>query len=593
VRTGGARGSDPIEAYHDRVRRAVLARLDSEGKKRCHHRIALALEAQARHEPGPLLIHWRGAGDEQRAAHYASVAAAQAVSALAFDRASRLYRTAIDLSPDGARLHELWCLYGDALANAGKSAEAAEAYECAVHDAPAHEALELRRRAAEQFLRGGHVDEGLAALETVLASTGMSLAKTPQKALASLLWHRARLRLRGLRFRERDISQVPPGELTKIDVCWSVATALGMVDAIRGADFQTRNLLLSLSAGEPRRVARALAVEAVYASTVGKHGHTRANKLLAASESLAARIDDAHTRGILELSKGIVCSFVGKWRADRDHCTNAERVFREYCTGVTWEVSTSQFFSGWALGYLGEVDELGRHVDQCLRDAEARGDLYAATQLRVGMPNLVWLVRDDSDGARRAIADTMQRWSNRGFLTQHFGALFANTQIDLYRGEGTAAHQWVLASWPALESSQLLRIQLTRVEAIHLRGRAALARAAEDPAQRSKWLALASADADRLAREETSYSRPLGRMILAGIAALRQQPERALTELTLAQEELERAHMKLHATVAASCRGQLMGGVEGRTLAGEADGWMRAQKIREPRRIVAMLAPGL
>jgi eukaryotic-like serine/threonine-protein kinase len=587
VRTGGARGTDPIETYHDRVRQAMLARLDDEARRRCHERLALALEAEMQPEPGALAVHWRGAGDWPRAAAHAVTAAAQAVEALAFDRAARLYRTALELLPEGSNLRDLRMALADALANAGRGAEAAEAYLAAVAHAPEGEALELRRMAADQFLRAGHIDEGLTALESVLGAAGMHLAPTPRRALASLLLSRARLRLRGLRFRERDSSHLAPRALLRIDVCWSVATTVGMVDAIRGADFQTRNLLLALRAGEPRRVARALAVEAAYASLSGVPGAPRAKKLLAAAGALARRLDDPHTSAICELATGIACSYVGRWRADREHCERAEKLLRERCTGVMWEVTTAQFFTTWALAYLGEIDYLRRRVDRCLRDAWGRGDLYAATQLCTGQANLAWLGRDDPEGAREVLRESMKRWSNRGFLVQHWTEVLALCQTDLYCGDGKAAHERLLQTWPPLQRSLLLRIQLTRIEALHLRARAALARAQMEPSAREELLASAARDARRIENEGVHYGVPLARLVQAAVMAARGQTEEAAASLATAAAELDGCDMALHAAAARRRHAELIGGDDG-----HASDWMALQKIKNPARMTALLAPG-
>src|SRR5262249_49264049 len=138
--------------------------------------------------------------------------------------------------------------------------------------------------AAMQSLISGHIDEGLAALQMVLAAVGMRLAPTSRRALLSLLWRRFRLWLRGLRFRARDASQIPAADLNRIDICWSVAVGLSIVDTVRAADFQTRNLLLALRAGEPYRVARALAWEAAHQANAGGPARQRTARLLQEAE---------------------------------------------------------------------------------------------------------------------------------------------------------------------------------------------------------------------------------------------------------------------------------------------------------------------
>ena len=93
--------------------------------------------------------------------------------------------------------------------------------------------------------------------------------------------------------------------MARIDATWSVAVALGTVDTVRGADFQTRNLILALKAGEPYRIARALTMEAAYVATAGGPGHARAAKLLEAD----ARCPSASTTRTPSAGRGSAAGF--------------------------------------------------------------------------------------------------------------------------------------------------------------------------------------------------------------------------------------------------------------------------------------------
>src|SRR5205823_7691224 len=166
----------------------------------------------------------------------------KAATALAFDRAALYFRRAIDLRPATPNLDELKIGLGDALANAGRPAEAAREFLSAAKTTSTRRALELRQRAGAQLLMGGHIDEGLEVFRVVLESVGFRLAKGPKRALLSLVLRRLLIKLRGLSFTERPAELISESDLLRIDICWAVAAGLGVVDLIRGADFQSLHL---------------------------------------------------------------------------------------------------------------------------------------------------------------------------------------------------------------------------------------------------------------------------------------------------------------------------------------------------------------
>src|SRR5262249_19678077 len=179
------------EPYHARVRETIVASLAPDTLKRHHGGLAVALEESGRADPESLAVHFRGAGNAGKAAHYALAAAEQAAGALAFERAARLYRLALDLQPgESSERRRLWVSLGDALANGGRVIEAAQAYLMATEGADVGERRELRRQAAEQLLMGGHLDQGLELLRSVLSAAGLPLPATSRRALLWILLRR-------------------------------------------------------------------------------------------------------------------------------------------------------------------------------------------------------------------------------------------------------------------------------------------------------------------------------------------------------------------------------------------------------------------
>jgi serine/threonine protein kinase len=595
VRTVGQKADDAFEPYHDRVRESVQAHLDAPLRRRCHERLAVALTAWGRADPEALAMHYGEAGQTEAAIRYTIQAAEAAALALAFEHASRLYRRALALvAKDDPCIPALQVSLADTLANVGQGREAAELYLAAAPKTSRAQTLDLFRRAAEQYLRTGHIDEGLAVVKTVLAEIGLTLYESPRKKLLSLLVRRAHLRLRGLDYRERDESQISPSELRKIDVCFSVCLGLSVVDILGGAEYQARHMTLALDAGEPYRVALAFSAEAAFSAARGGPRRKRTTMLLAESRRLAEKCGHPHALAMVPLTEGVVNILEGRWKSGKISMVTAETLLRDRCTGVTWEINTANLDLVTALTNLGELKELGRRLPQLLREAEARGDRYAMTLFRTGPAAFFWLAKDDPEQARAAAQWAGRNWTQKGLLVQAYLDLLANTEIDLYQGDGLGADNRMRERWSTLKSSLLLGVQIIRIYMFFLRGRAALAAACCLPDAShdgQQFLRAAARDAKRIAREKMPWSDPLALLLSAGVETSRGNPKDAIPRLEAATLQFQQADMALYAAVASHRLGELLGGERGEGLVLGANATMAEMELRNPQRMMFALAP--
>jgi serine/threonine protein kinase/tetratricopeptide (TPR) repeat protein len=592
VRGTGAGSFDRVETYHDRIRETIVRRIDAAQTPAIHRALALALEEPGDADPETLAIHFEAGELPDRAAGYYGDAACVAAETLAFARAAKLYRKALERPSDPTTEQQLRVRLADALANAGHGVEAAECYLQAARGAHGTEQLELERHAAYQYLISGHIDEGLAAISAILDRVGMPLPSTPQRALARLLWSRLMLRMRGLRFRERAANAVPTEQLELVDISRSVAVGFSVVDTIRGADYQTRSLLLALRAGEPMRIALSLGWEAVHSSCGGLPARRRTAKLNQLAQSLAEKIGHPHALGMASLSFGASSYLEGKFRAGLEHLDRSTEIFRGSCTGVMWELDTSHIFGLWALFYLGELKELARRCDALFDEANERGDRYlvATPGPYVGAIARI-AVDDDVQAAREFARDAMSQWSQQGFHIQHLCHFYGNSYADLYAGDSGTSWRRVQDTWPILKNSLLLRIQHVVADVMHISGRSAIAAAAaaKDPAALVKR---ADDYARKLDRLRIPWARAMAALIRAGGENVLGRPDRAIAGLTRAVELLETANCAHFAAAACRHLGRLQGGDEGRRHIEAADAWMKNQAIKNVERMADCLAPG-
>jgi serine/threonine protein kinase len=588
LRTGGA--GQTLELYHDRIRETLAAQLDSRKVTQIHRRLAQAIEARGIDDPEALFEHYLGAGERVRAASHAAVAARKAASTLAFDRAAAFYRRALELAPArGAELLDLKRGLADALVNAGRPYEAAQAYLDVAELTSASHALDYKRRAAQQLLMGGHIKDGLELIRSVLAAVGLSYPAGPRSALISLLLRRLQIRLRGLKYTERTESQIPEFDLVRLDTCFAVAAGLGAVDLIRGADFQSRHLLLALDAGEPFRVARAMGFEAAWTAARSGGSTERAMQVVNQAEELARKVGHPQAIGLAVWARGVGAYLSGHWQKASEICDQAAEILRDQCTGVTWELTIANRYKLSSLLHMGHLAEVSRRVPALLSAALEQGNLFGAMDLRTRL-NLIWLAADDPNRARAEVIEALKSWSHEGFHLQHYVSLHALAQIELYTGDAEVAWRHVEGQWPDLEGSLLLRIPAVRVEATQLRARAALA---TNPHGRdAAKLRLAEKMARKIDKVRMSWSQPFAMLIRAGLANQTGDGAKAQALLSESAEGFERAEMYLHAAAAKRRLGEKLRDERGGRLIAEADEWMATQKIKNPERMTRMIAPG-
>jgi serine/threonine protein kinase/tetratricopeptide (TPR) repeat protein len=592
VRTHGARVRNAAEPYHDRVREVITGSLEPARLREHHHRLAHVLEASGRADPELLAEHLERAGEPSRALGYALAAAERAEAALAFERAARLYQRALAWAAPGDAAG-LRLRLANALVNAGRGAEAAPLLLAAAGDRTDTDAVELRRRAAEQLLISGHIDEGLRVLRGVLGWAGVSYPETGRGALLALGLRIARLRLRGLGFRERAAATLPPEQLLRLDVCYSAGKGLALVDPVRGAGFFATHLLLALKLGEPRRIALALGNYGPLLCATGEAGYARGLRTIHLAMEMGERLGDPY---IVAAAMGLRAAMemcLGRWSATLEHVSRARELMRARCSGISFELETGAVFSEVSLLWMGRLHELERLVDAHVRSAMERRDLFAATFARMH----TWytpIAADDVSQAKENMREAMSRWSRSGIHIMHSWALYGESRYAMYEGNPGAAWEQLERTWPALVEANILRAQFHRVPMTLMRGNVAIAAATARQAGAPRaLLRAAEKDAARLEKEGTRCAVASAALLRACLAAARGRLDAALGLFETAAQGFDAAEMALHAACARRRKGQLLGGDEGRALITAADALLRGQGIRAPARWAALYAPGL
>jgi eukaryotic-like serine/threonine-protein kinase len=636
VRLGNERGKVAFEPSHERVREVAVSRIPRRALADLHGKIADSLARDARPEVLPrVAVHLARAGKPREARVLAERAAEHAEKQLAFGEAADLYRLALTLSEDKSgdvpttgevsnedrrRLRERRL---QALLHGHRGADAADEYlRLADDEAPARrDALVLA--AARLLLMSGHLDRALPLLSTLLSQSGQSFPRSASEALVHFAKEQGHLALRrrlpllssgpkvrlggelGARVGASESAfgaapdtarslATPAAEasLWSIDVASSVSEGLGMIDPLRAAAFQARAFRLALEAGEPTRIAKLRALQAIYdgeGDTLGRRAVLASLPKLRAQSAASGDLQATH---FVDVAEAVLLSLEGVRRGNMEGLSLVEERLRTETRGNTWFIQTARLLRFFCMRTYGDFEALRKALPAFLLDAEERRDHYALTSLKRGS-SFLFLAADDPREARRNIEGAP--W-NAGegvgsFHVQHWLKLDAELEIALYEGEGVRGLLHHHDALEAYQRSWLHRVQRIRTTMLALEGRLALAVGASGH-ERKRSLRRAERAARALASESHGLCDVRAELLWAGIEGLRGHRDRVVAHL---ERGLLLADREGAWTLSASARlilSRILLGDRGRYLRRSADELMRRERILAPDAYAAFEIPG-
>ena len=579
---------DRLVPYHDRIREVVLRNLEPAALRTLHLRLALTLEHHDPGDPERLAFHFHAADDDTRAGPLAAAAADRAFAALAFDRAATLYAQALAWTPNPQPSHTLALTirHAESLVHAGRCGDAAPRYLAAAELTTNHNtSLELRRKAAEQYLVSGHLVAGLGVLRPLARDQGLPFPETPGRAKLRLVLDAARFTLRGLHFPPKN--HLSPAAALRLDTCGSAAKGLSFIDPLRAATFAGEHLRRCLAHGDPALIARALAQYALLDINQGTPRlAARGQARIDHAHHLAQKTADPQLIGVTTIIAGVADLNCGRWRRALGEVEAGITLLGERRVGVTWERSIARAMAMHALTMLGDFTTLATRAAAWLREAEELGDRFACVVagLYVGHARLA-----DADlaGARQSAARARALWAVDGFHFQHWLALGLEVACDLADAKPHAAWRRIRAVWPAIVRSDLLRMQIPRIDTLGMRAHAALALAHVSP-DRSSLLRTTAAIAASLAREHLVHARAAATSLQAGLAVIRNDRPAARHGFARAAELYLASDMPVHA----ACVQRRLATLGDPRALRDVDDTLRARGVRDPASFAAIHVAG-
>jgi tetratricopeptide (TPR) repeat protein len=589
VRTHRAREVDTVEPFHDRIRQVVLADLPEATLQKGHRRIALVLDALQLVDRERVAQHWFLAGMPDRAAKAALAAADQASAGLAFGKAARLYGWAEALDPELKADRSFLVRWGDSLANAGRSSDAANILMTAVAGATAGEVIELKRRCAELLIQSGRLPEGLKLAHELCHSVGLSFPDGRAAAIRQLTWHGLRRAFVRERFDPRPAEKIAHGDLIKLDVLWSLASRLGPIEPFVAGALHARYYLLALETRESGRLAQALATDVFAQFFRGRS--TGVDERLRRAAELAELSGRPEVRAFVLYMRAASYAMLGEHERALAPYQQAEVMLSNECSGLGWLLGTARTSLIHAAKELGRWDLIAQRYAQVLLDARERGDPYLHNHTVLTAAHVYSLMQDRPEAGLDAVLKANQ-WAGHGAHAVYQNWI-AQISIRAYEGD-ELAWESALLTRKELANSGTMRMPANNVAAKCRTALAALAEARRKPTEREPLLELAQSELRGLELMTPNSSRNVAcEFLKAALHDARAENELAADAYQRAEHSALAAGRMAEADAARARRGQLLGNGEGQALLIDVQQRLRQQGVKHPLRFLNAMLPGV
>jgi hypothetical protein len=434
--------------------------------------------------------------------------------------------------------------------------------------------------AAQQYLRSGHTENGMALAEALLTEVGMSLPSSDSKAIATFLWQRARLRFAPP---SPTPGTKPAFDRQRLETLAAMFQEISVADPLRGAVLHGEFLLGAMRAGDPEQLARALAWEVFHLAVVGGGSNeAQARASLSKLEGLAQKLDTPYAHALVCIAETALLFLTGRYAESLVPSAKGWEYLLQ-TNGKYWERSWISVLRFGALEFVGDMSELASEAPNRLREADERND-------RVGIGLLIMSVAyaylmDDKADEAMTFLETQRERLGPGFSTFHHLMIHRTVDAFLYQGRAVEAYQFVDQSWEQVVTSHLARGRTMRAVTHCMRARAAVA--AYEVTRNPMYRRVALSDCRALSRIQCGYQ-GFATALEASLLLTDGQRAKAAVLMERAVGEFDRERVTRFAICARRRLGEMLGDARGAGLIDAADRELGGQGVKNTERWISV-----